>query len=554
MRARVLAAVCPSLLLGLPAAATAQSGGDIALDGFRPALDTNGYVTVDGAALTPPGQVAFGLYTTWAHGLLQLDGQGAHYRVRDAFSPTLVAAAGVPRLPLALGLSLPFGVVAADRDPDTDGGTPADPADDRRYRTGDQGPGDLGLHAKLGLGGRAALAASLWLPTATDDAWLGAGAASGQLRVIVEGRRGRWRGALNAGLRVRAGGAAEYMDAPSSMPGTGIRLSFGTALPVGGALAYALSPGKLDALVEGWALLPLDRAGYAPVEALAGLKVQLAPASHLTIGGGLGVGPDAGNPDARAFLAIVFEPGQPVRAPVVMPDPPAPRPASGPGDRDDDGLIDSLDGCPDDAEDFDRIEDGDGCPEDDADGDQISDHADLCAAAAEDLDGLDDDDGCPEDDADRDRIADRDDRCPTRAENYNGVVDDDGCPDTDLITFTDGGFETLEPIHFEFDSAVIKAESYPVVRAVAAALSTHAHIRRMEVGGHTDRRGAAAYNLRLSRARAAAVKAFLVGEGIDADRLESEGYGETRAIDDRNAESAWAKNRRVEFLILDPSR
>jgi outer membrane protein OmpA-like peptidoglycan-associated protein len=547
MRAHALAL----LSLCLPTVAAAQSGGDIALDGFRPALDTNGYVTVDGAALTPPSQLAFGLYTTWAHGLLSLEGQGARYRVRDAFTPTLVVAAGVPRLPLSLGMSLPFGVVAADRDPDTDGGTPGDPTDDRRYRSGDQGLGDVGLHAKLGVRRGLALAASVWLPTATDDAWLGAGATSGQLRLIAEARRGRLRGALNAGVRVRAGGAAEYMDAPTAMPGTGVRLTLGAALPVGGAVAYALSPGKLDALVEGWALVPLDGAGYAPVEALAGLKVHLATASHLTIGGGLGVGPDAGNPDARAFLAIVFEPGRPSRTHVTIPDaPPAPRPATGPGDRDGDGIIDSLDGCPDDPEDFDRIQDGDGCPEDDADKDLISDEADLCALVAEDLDAVEDDDGCPEDDADHDRIADKDDRCPTRAENRNGVEDDDGCPDSDMITFTDGGFETLKPIHFEFDSAVIKPESYPVVRAVAEALRMHAHIARMEIGGHTDSRGSATYNLRLSRERAAAVKAFLVGEGIDPGRLESEGYGETRPLDPRDRETAWAKNRRVEFLIL----
>lgn len=180
MRARLLV-VClfvavPAVVLVSPRPAAAQTGGDIALDGFRPALDTNGYVTVDGAALTPPAQVAFGLYTTWAHGLLRLEGQGARYRVQDAFSPTLVAAMGVPRLPLALGLSLPFGVVSADRDHATDGSS---------FRTGDQGLGDVGVHAKLGLGRRAALAASLWLPTATDDAWLGAGATSGQLRLIV---------------------------------------------------------------------------------------------------------------------------------------------------------------------------------------------------------------------------------------------------------------------------------------------------------------------------------------------------------------------------------
>jgi outer membrane protein OmpA-like peptidoglycan-associated protein len=519
MRAPWLVVCLLSAITTTSRTASAQSGGDIALDGFRPALDTNGYVTVDGAALTPPAQVAFGLYTTWARGLLRLEGQGARYRVNDAFSPTLVAAMGVPRLPLALGLSLPFGVVAADRDPDTVG---------ERHRTGDQGLGDLGLHAKVGLHRHAALAASVWLPTATDDAWLGAGATSGQLRLIVEGRRGALRGALNAGLRVRAGGAAEYMDLPSAMPGTGLSLSLGAALPVGGAVAYSLSPNKVDVLAEGWALVPLDGAGYAPVEALAGLKVHLARASHLTLGGGVGVGPDAGNPDARAFLAIVFEPGRPERSHVVIPDAPdLPR-------------VVRVEPPPDEP-----------APETDRDGDGNLYMNDLGEVEAEDFDGLDDADGCPETDADGDQIADVDDRCPTKAETRNGVEDDDGCPDNDLITFTDGGFETLKPIHFEFDSAVIKPESYPVVRAVAEALRTHAHIRRMEIGGHTDSRGSAAYNLTLSRERAAAVKAFLVDDGVDEHRLESEGYGETRPLLDRRTEAAYAQNRRVEFLILD---
>jgi outer membrane protein OmpA-like peptidoglycan-associated protein len=519
MRARWLVVCLLSAIPAIPTTARAQSGGDIALDGFRPALDTNGYVTVDGAALTPPAQVAFGLYTTWAHGLLEMEGEGVQYRVRDAFSPTLVAAMGVPRLPLALGLSLPFGVVSADRDPGVDG---------ERYRTGDQGLGDLGAHAKVGLGRRAALAASLWLPTATDDAWLGAGATSGQLRLIVEGRRGPLRGALNAGVRVRAGGAAEYMDLPSTMPGTGVRLSLGAALPVGGAVAYSLSPGKVDVLAEGWALVPLDGAGYAPIEALAGLKVHLARASHLTIGGGVGVGPDAGNPDARAFLAIVFEPGRPERSHTLVPDVPAiPRIA--------------------------RVDEPPAEPTGDADrdGDGILDMADLCEHEPEDFDGLDDADGCPETDLDGDGIDDIDDKCKTKPETRNGVEDFDGCPDNDMITFTEGGFETLKPIHFEFDSAVIKPESFPVVQAVADALQLHAQIRKMEIGGHTDSRGSAAYNLDLSRRRAAAVKQFLIDAGVEPSRIESEGYGETRPILDRRSEEAYARNRRVEFLILD---
>ena len=59
-----------------------------------------------------------------------------------------------------------------------------------------------------------------------------------------------------------------------------------------------------------------------------------------------------------------------------------------------------------------------------------------------------------------------------------------------------------------------------------------------------------AYNLKLSDERAKAVVAYLVEKGITADRLEGQGYGETQPIDRRSNENAWAKNRRVEFLIL----
>jgi outer membrane protein OmpA-like peptidoglycan-associated protein len=305
-------------------------------------------------------------------------------------------------------------------------------------------------------------------------------------------------------------------------------VTLGTALPVGGALAYGLSPGKLDLIGEAWALVPLDGDGYAPVEALGGLKVHLAAASHLTLGGGVGLGPDNGNPDARAFLAIVFEPGRAASSNVRIPDepdlprvvrrePPEPEP-QGDVDSDGDGLVDRDDLCEREAEDFDDVEDRDGCPETDADGDHI---------------------------------ADQDDRCKLKPETYNQVEDDDGCPDNDMITMTDGSFETLKPIQFEFDSAVIKPESYPVVQAVADALKVHRQIKRMEIGGHTDSRGSAAYNLALSRRRAAAVRTFLEEAGIDAGRLESEGYGETRPLDLRHTQAAYDTNRRVEFLILE---
>ncbi|MBP6629444.1 MAG: OmpA family protein, partial [Kofleriaceae bacterium] len=67
---------------------------------------------------------------------------------------------------------------------------------------------------------------------------------------------------------------------------------------------------------------------------------------------------------------------------------------------------------------------------------------------------------------------------------------------------------------------------------------------------HTDERGNDAYNLDLSDRRAKSVKDYLIGKGIEDSRLTSQGYGETQPLDRRSNEQAWAKNRRVAFLIL----
>ena len=143
VRLAAAAGLACTALAAAASPARAAPGGDIPLDGFRPAVDSRGFVTVDGADVLARGQPSFGLVTTWARGLLALDGDGAHYAVDDVISPTLVGAVGLGAR-LELGLSLPFGVVAGDRAPD--GGAAA---------IGDaitaQGLGDLGLHAKLRL-------------------------------------------------------------------------------------------------------------------------------------------------------------------------------------------------------------------------------------------------------------------------------------------------------------------------------------------------------------------------------------------------------------------
>jgi OOP family OmpA-OmpF porin len=68
--------------------------------------------------------------------------------------------------------------------------------------------------------------------------------------------------------------------------------------------------------------------------------------------------------------------------------------------------------------------------------------------------------------------------------------------------------------------------------------------------GHADWTGTDAYNLRLSRARAEAVKKFLVGKGIEANRIFTEGKGERSPIADNRTREGRAKNRRVEVEAI----
>lgn len=100
-------------------------------------------------------------------------------------------------------------------------------------------------------------------------------------------------------------------------------------------------------------------------------------------------------------------------------------------DKDNDGLWDHEEKCPDEPEDMDRFEDKDGCPDFDNDKDGVADSLDACPMDSEDLDGFEDDDGCPELDNDNDGLVDSLDACPLKPEDLDGFEDDDGCPELD---------------------------------------------------------------------------------------------------------------------------
>lgn len=108
-----------------------------------------------------------------------------------------------------------------------------------------------------------------------------------------------------------------------------------------------------------------------------------------------------------------------------------------------------------------------------------------------------------------------------------------------------------ESVYFETGKAVIKAESFALLDEVAQILVEHPELSRIRIEGHTDSRGSASYNLKLSKRRASAVVAYLIGKDVAAERLESDGYGETRPINPSNTEQAWTENRRVDFYVVD---
>lgn len=106
-------------------------------------------------------------------------------------------------------------------------------------------------------------------------------------------------------------------------------------------------------------------------------------------------------------------------------------------------------------------------------------------------------------------------------------------------------------IHFDFDKASIKEQSYPMLDALGEALNTpELKGKPIIIGGHTDTTGDAAYNLALSKKRAEAVKAYLVNKWkVDPATIEAVGYGKSRPLSKGTTSEDLQKNRRVEIRL-----
>ncbi|MBQ7985102.1 MAG: OmpA family protein [Bacteroidales bacterium] len=120
----------------------------------------------------------------------------------------------------------------------------------------------------------------------------------------------------------------------------------------------------------------------------------------------------------------------------------------------------------------------------------------------------------------------------------------------DTVSYTVGKVIVLENIFFDFDKSVLLPQSYVELLNLTKLLNEHPNMK-IELSGHTDNKGKESYNQKLSTLRAQAVYDYLTSQGIDKKRLKYKGYGATQPIADNKTDEGRAKNRRVEFKIID---
>ncbi|MEZ4337818.1 MAG: OmpA family protein [Sandaracinaceae bacterium] len=553
----------PLLLLGasiaLPSVATAQAGG-LAIDLYQAAETSE-----DGFAISRPtdrGHLRFGAQLQGDYGLapLILANTGA------ADPPQLVSHLLGLRAGLSLGLidrvvvyaSLP--VVAVMEGTQSPGGVPnarggglGDPTLGARVRLVGE-PDDVGAVALQ-------LTGSIPLAEAIDPAQdlIGEGGVTFQPEVLGELRFDFLRVTANLGFLFRT--------AP-----TFVNLNVGHELTWGVGVGATFLDDMLEARLEAYGRVGLESPSpqTAPAEALLGLRVH--PIEGLVIGlaGGPGLGIGYGTPAFRGVLSVGWS--EPIdlerRAAGRSWDAPAPgeEGATDGARGDDSGRADGSEAGGDGAtgegtgEGASATGEGSGgsraaiarpdYEQLDRDGDRVVDALDHCPIDREDFDEIQDEDGCPEEDADGDQVADIDDQCPlTPGRPTRGECN--GCPELACVGET-GAIEITQRVEFQFGEARILEQSEAVLRDVLSILRTNDQIVRLRIEGHTDDVGDDDHNLALSVRRAAAVVDWLVEHGAERDRLVGFGCGEMYPLQPGSSTRIRARNRRVEFLIVEP--
>lgn len=114
----------------------------------------------------------------------------------------------------------------------------------------------------------------------------------------------------------------------------------------------------------------------------------------------------------------------------------------------------------------------------------------------------------------------------------------------------DQPFKT-ETVYFEFDKSNVKASEVDKIERVANAMKAMPG-KALRIEGHCDERGTEEYNRSLGERRALAIREYLVKVGMDFKLIDTISYGEDRPMVAEHNEAAYAKNRRGEFIVLEP--
>ena len=118
-----------------------------------------------------------------------------------------------------------------------------------------------------------------------------------------------------------------------------------------------------------------------------------------------------------------------------------------------------------------------------------------------------------------------------------------------LVAIEVGRSVRLNNIFFDLGKSELRSESSPELDRIVTVLNDNSKMV-IELGGHTDNTGSNELNAKLSQDRADAVREYLIGKGIEPDRVASKGFGETKPVATNDSDEGRQKNRRVEFIIV----
>lgn len=206
-----------------------------------------------------------------------------------------------------------------------------------------------------------------------------------------------------------------------------------------------------------------------------------------------------------------------------------------PVDSDGDGVFDGVDDCEDTPSEI--AVDSTGCPRD-SDADGVPDYADTCDNTPDGA--LVDEEGCPKD-SDEDGIYDGIDQCPQTPSGF--VVNSLGCPFTSPVE--------REVITDAYDAGLnLRSSAMQKLDNVAERLRAYPYLR-VEIGVYTDSEGSARYNVNRGYRVAQKVREILINRGVDAEQLETRGYGEADPIAPNTTAEGIRRNRRIVFRALE---